>query len=76
MAGDTTIQTFLRKKRRAHDFSVRTGLVLHVVTGVISFRKIGIIADLTERHIGRTVPSIGKFAGADGNAGRSLGTAA
>ena len=24
MARDTTIQTFLRKKRRAHDFSVRT----------------------------------------------------
>ena len=52
MARDTAIQTFLRKKRRAHDFSVRTGLVLHVVTGVIGYRQTGIVADLTERRAG------------------------
>ena len=73
MAWDTTIQTFLRKKRRAHDFSVRTGLVLHEMAGVVGGRQTGIVADLAERLIGGTDPTIGKFASADRNTGRSLG---
>jgi hypothetical protein len=46
------------------------------MVGIVGDRQTGIIADLAERRIGGTDPSIGKFASANGNAGRSLGIAA
>ena len=76
MSGDTTNQTFLGKKSRTHDFSVRAGLVLHEMVGIIGDRKARVIANLAEWHISRTDKAVGKFASADGNAGRSLGIAA
>jgi hypothetical protein len=76
MSRKTARQTFLGKKRGTHDFSVRTGLVLHEMVSVVGDRQTGIIADLAERHVSRTHKAIRKFASTDRNAGRSLGIAA
>jgi hypothetical protein len=75
VSGKTTLETFLREKRRTHDFSVGTGLVFHEMIGIFSDRKTGIIAHLAEWHIGGTDITVRETAltGGNRNAGRSLG---
>jgi hypothetical protein len=78
MSRKTACQTFLGKKCGTHDFSVRTGLVLHEMVGIVGDRQTGVVTDLAKRHVRRTHKAIRKFASADrnGNAGGSLGIAA
>ena len=71
MSRKTTRETLLGEKRRTHDLSIGTGLVLHKMVGIIGDRKTGIIADLAEWHIGGTDKTVRKTALTDRN--RSTG---
>jgi hypothetical protein len=62
VSSKTTLETFLREKRRTHDFSAVTGLVFHEMVGKIGDRKTGIVADFAERHISGTDMTVGETA--------------
>jgi hypothetical protein len=75
MSVKTARQTFLSKKCGTHNFSVRTGLVLHEMVGIVGDRQTGVVTDLAKRHVCRTHKAIGKPALTcrNRNTGRILG---
>jgi hypothetical protein len=58
VSGFSADAAVLIEEGRANDFAVGTGLVFDEVVSVVGNRETGVVADLAERHIGRTDPSV------------------